>query len=241
MAPDLVRTVPVHARFPEIDEETCIHCGKCARFCQFNALLSTKKMNIVMAELCHDCGGCALVCPVDAISYGERVVGQLGRFERENGQLFIDGILNTGEYSAEKVIERVLEEDTGTDFRIIDAPPGCACSAVAAAEAADFALVVTEPTPFALSDMKMVVEMLENLNVPTGVFLNKAGENEEDVLAYCREKNLPLMGKLALSRKYGKSLVEGRLIADEFDEARTLFLDLWSRIIEEGKVGNSCP
>ncbi|MDC7221214.1 MAG: ATP-binding protein [Spirochaetales bacterium] len=236
MAPGLERSIPVHARFPQIDEEKCIHCGKCSRFCQFNALLITKKTNIVMSELCHDCGGCALVCPVDAVTYGEREVGQAGRFERSDGLLFMDGVINTGEFSAEKVIERVLEEGKDRAYRIIDSPPGCACSAVAAAEGADFALVVTEPTPFALSDMKMVVEMLEKLAVPAAVFINKAGENEEDLLAYCAEKNLPVMGKMPFSREYGKILVEGKLIARESDEGRALFEDLWSRI-RQGRAG----
>ncbi|MDC7224261.1 MAG: ATP-binding protein [Spirochaetales bacterium] len=235
MAPNIERNTPVYARFPQIDEDKCTHCGKCARFCQFNALISTKKMNLVMAELCHDCGGCALVCPVDAVSYGQREVGQSGRFITEKGQIFIDGILNTGEYSAEKVIEQVLAEPVDQPHRIIDAPPGCACHAVSAAEKADFALIVTEPTPFALSDMKMVVEMLEKLSVPAGVFINKAGENEEELRAYCAGKNLPVLGSLPFSREYGKILVDGGLIAEEAAEGKDLFLNLWHCITGEGE------
>ena len=200
MAPGIVRGVPVYTGVPRIDEDKCTHCGACARFCRFNALLITKKMNVVMGELCHDCGGCALVCPENAVSYDKREVGRIGRFVRENGQVFLDGILNTGEFSAEKIIEKVLDEPAEAFYRIIDAPPGCACSAVKAAEDADYALIVTEPTPFALSDMKMVVEMLERLGVPAGVFINRAGENEEELLAYCQDRNLPVLGKLPFSR-----------------------------------------
>jgi MinD superfamily P-loop ATPase len=234
MAPGIERSASVTTGFPRINEDVCIHCGKCARFCSFNALLSTKKTNIVMAELCHDCGGCSLVCPVDAVSYDKREIGLTGFAGDKDDPDFIDGILHTGEFSAEKIIEAVLDVPSERSYRIIDAPPGCSCSAVQAAEGADFALLVTEPTPFALSDMKMVVEMLENLHVPAGVFINKAGENEGELLAYCEEKNLPVMEKLPFSREYGKTIVEGRLLAREHREIRELFEKLWLRIKREG-------
>ncbi len=234
MAPAMKRDVPVYTGFPRIDEELCTHCGACARFCQFNALLSTEKTNLVMAELCHDCGGCALVCPEKAIRFEKREIGRVGRFLRGNGQLFIDGLLDTGEFSAEKIIDSVLSERGNGSHRIIDAPPGCACSAVKAAEGADYALIVTEPTPFALSDMKMVVEMLDKLSVPSGVFINKAGENEEELLAYCRDRGLPILGKLPFSRKYAGTLVEGLLLAEKHEEAGVIFADLWSRLLAQG-------
>ncbi len=230
MAPSLTRETPVYTAFPVINEDLCTHCGKCARFCAFNALISTKRANVVMAELCHDCGGCALVCPSGAISYGRREIGRTGVSGVPGDPDFGDGILHTGEFSAEKIIEAVLEIPSDRPHRIIDAPPGCSCSAVQAAEGADFALIVTEPTPFALSDMKMVVEMLGNLKVPAGVFLNKAGENEGELLAYCESENLPLLEKLPLSRTYGKTIVEGGLLLREYPEAESLFRHLWQLI-----------
>lgn len=232
VCPDLARPVPAVTRFPVIDEDLCLHCGKCAGFCAFNALVSTKRMNIVMAELCHDCGGCALVCPVGAVTFGEREIGRTGVGIRPEGGDFVDGLLNTGEYSAERVIDQVLSASVSGNYRIIDAPPGCACAAVKAAEGAHFALIVIEPTPFALSDMKMVVEMLDKLKIPAGVFINKAGENEEELLAYCASKNLPVLGKLPFSEEYSRTYTTGGRLYDNHTEAALRFDKLWSALKE---------
>lgn len=223
----------VEALYPTISEKDCIHCGKCGTFCKFNAILCTRKMNIIMPELCHDCGGCAIVCPVNAITFGSRSIGQVRKGTFKGKQLFIDGLLNTGEFSGTNIIKRVLEEGLDKNHRIIDAPPGSACAAVETAASADLALIVTEPTPFALSDMKMVVEMLENLKIPTAVFINKSGTNETDVIKYCHSKNLPIIGKLPFLKKYGKAYAEGKILTEEFPAVKKTFEKLWENITNE--------
>lgn len=223
----------VGALYPVIDEEKCIHCGKCGAFCTFNAILCTKKMNIIMPELCHDCGGCQIVCPVDAITYEARDVGKVRKSTFIGKQPFIDGILNTGEFSSTKIIEKVLEEGLEGDHRIIDAPPGSACAAVETVEGADLALIVTEPTPFALSDMKMVVEMLENMKIPTAVFINKSSDNSTDVKEFCASKKIPIVGELPFSKKYGQSYAEGKMLTTEFPEVKEIFEKLWEDLTNE--------
>ncbi|QEN03891.1 hypothetical protein EW093_03970 [Thiospirochaeta perfilievii] len=218
--------------YPEISEDLCIHCGKCGSFCQFHAILNTKRANIVMPELCHDCGGCKLVCPVDAIEFKSRSIGSIRKGKTDKNQNFIDGILNTGEFSSTKIIQQVLKEGLTTDDRIIDAPPGSACAAVETVQGADLGLIVTEPTPFALSDMKMVVEMLENLNIETAVFINKSGENEEKLIEYCKEKKLPILGRLPFNNSYAQSYAEGKVLVNEFPEVKEIFTNLW-RIIKD--------
>lgn len=221
----------VFTLYPEVSD-SCIHCGKCGSFCEFNAILSTSKHTIVMKELCHDCGGCEIICPVNAISYEKREVGKVRSFLTEDGKPFRDGVLNTGEFSSTKVIGSVLECEKERAFRIIDAPPGSACAAVETVEGADLALVVTEPTPFALSDMKMVIEMLENMKIPTAVFVNKSGDNEGELLEYCRNKNLRVLGKLPFSVDYSMAYAEGNILSDEFPEVREIFTKLWRDISE---------
>lgn len=219
--------------YPVISEEACIHCGKCGAFCEFNAILCTKKINIIMPELCHDCGGCEIVCPVNAITFKSRLIGQVRKATFIDKQPFIDGILNTGEFGGTKVIQQVLKECLTANHRIIDAPPGSACAAVETVEGADLALIVTEPTTFALSDMKMVVEMLENMKIPIAVFINKSGENENDVVEYCESKNIPIKGRLQFLIDYGKTYANGKVLTREFPEVKKVFEKLWKDIINE--------
>ena len=224
---------PVKVNYPVIDEDKCRHCGKCGEFCSFHAILNTKKMNIIMPELCHDCGGCKIICPSNAISFGSRETGKVrtGAFNRSH--FFADGELNTGEFSTTKIIHNVLKEGRESRHRIIDAPPGCACAATETAEGADFAVIVTEPTPFALSDMKMVVEMLEKLEIKTGVVINKSGEDEKDLLEYCNDKKIPILGRIPFSVEYGKSYAMGKILVNEFQELKIIFEDIWRKIENE--------
>ena len=226
-------TEPVGVRFPVIDEDKCIHCGKCGEFCRFNAILSTKKINIIMPELCHDCGGCQIVCPIDVITFEERSVGYVRGRTFGKGQQFYDGVLNTGEFSATKIIQKVLTKGLDSRHRIIDAPPGSACAAVEAVEGADFALIVTEPTPFALSDMKMVVEMLEKLNIPMGVFVNKSGESAKELEEYCKSENIKIIGELPFKEEYGRTYANGKILSSKFPEVEVLFKKLWEDITNE--------
>jgi MinD superfamily P-loop ATPase len=223
----------VYALYPEIDDKLCINCGECGLFCRFNAILNTPKVNIIMKELCHNCLGCKLVCPVNAITYNKRAIGEVRSSSWLNKQPFVYGVLNTGEFSSTKVIQEVLKKEDTSRHKIIDAPPGSACAAVEAVEGADLALIVTEPTPFALSDMKMVVEMLENIQIKTCVFINKSGENEEELIDYCNSKKIKILGRLPLNINYGQLYAEGYILASEIPEVKIIFKKLWKNIIDE--------
>lgn len=186
-----------------------------------------------MPELCHDCGGCKIICPVDSITFESRNIGKVRKGTFVGNQPFIDGLLNTGEFSSTLIIKNVLKEGLKTKHRIIDAPPGSACAATQTVEGSDIALIVTEPTPFALSDMKMVVEMLERMKIPCLVFINKSGSDENDILEYCKSKDIPIIGRLPFLKKYGQSYAEGKVLTTEFPEVNKLFKKLWKDIQHE--------
>lgn len=230
---DFTNKKSVKVLYPVISEKDCIHCGKCGSFCNFNAILCTKKLNIIMKELCHDCGGCKIVCPVDAITFKQRSIGQVRRSTFINEQPFIDGILNTGEFSCTPIIKKILAQATDSKHKVIDAPPGTACAAVETVEEADLALIVTEPTPFALSDMKMVVEMLEKMKIPIAIFLNKSGMHDEEIEDFCKLKDITIIGKLPFTEEYGKAYAKGTILADKFPEVKRVFKKLWRDIINE--------
>ena len=199
----------VKTSYPEIDEDLCTHCGACAKFCAFGAILSAPTATIPMAERCHDCRGCAMVCPHDAITYQMRPMGKIGRGETKNGR-FAFGELNIGEYSGVRIISLLRKNAADEDLVWIDGPPGTACSAVAAVQDADFAVLVGEPTPFGVSDMSMAVEMLRDLKVPFGIVVNKAGIGDDEIYDYCRKEHLEILGEVPFDRSMAEALAHGR-------------------------------
>ena len=218
-----VETEEVSVRFPLIDGETCTHCGACARFCAFGAILSSPAATFTLPERCHDCGGCAPVCPHGAITWDHRSIGRIIRGGTAGGDI-ATGELNIGEYSGVKIIRRLRDSAPPDRPVFIDGPPGTACAAdtqwivdftfracaaVSAVEEADYAILVGEPTPFGVSDMAMAVEMLRDLSIPFGVVVNRTGIGDREIHGYCRREDLEILGEIPFSRDMADELAAG--------------------------------
>ncbi len=216
---------PVYTEFPSVDMDRCTLCGKCGEFCNFNAILPAKNRVLVFKESCHACGGCAIVCPENAITYGKREIGKIHSGVSNKGLPITYGALNVGELSGVKVIEELLKSVKGKQI-IIDSPPGTSCATVAAVEMADFAIIVTEPTPFGVSDMKMVVEMLTELKIPFGLVINKAGLGNNEIYEYAKQKQIMIIGKIPFDKKIAKSYSTGELISETIPEVKEHFTNI---------------
>lgn len=199
--------------YPVIDYDKCNFCGKCGELCNFNAIIPTKKKVIVFDDLCHDCGLCEIACPSNAISYSQKPLGEITTFSFQE-KTYLSGKLNIGEVSGVKLIEELKESTDKEETVIIDCPPGVACSTVTSLNGVDYAVIVIEPTPFGLSDMKMVVELLRNEKIPFGVVINKADLGDGAVLEYLQEEGIKLITEIPFQEIYAKLYSEGKLISN---------------------------
>jgi len=215
---------------PVIDEGRCNHCGKCSDVCAYHALAVLKKDVLLFAELCHGCGACAIVCPENAISDGSRTIGEIIR-ARSNGLEMVWGELATGEARSTPLI-RAVKDEAENKMVIVDCPPGTSCALVESVRGTDFCLLVTEPTPFGLYDLKIAVKVLAKMEIPHGVLVNKCGTGDERVYSYLKEKNIPLLMEIPLDRRIAEIYSRGMLFAEEMAEWKDEFTDL-ARKIEE--------
>ena len=176
LKPDLNNRENVHVNIPEINEQDCTHCGLCAEVCQFNAIAVIGQKVLVFPQLCHGCGSCTLMCPEKAIKEVENVMGYVETGTVAPEKLFAHGYLDVGEPMAIPVITAVKDtfKSKDDDVTIIDASPGTSCPVVETMRGSDFILLVTEPTPFGLHDLKLAVEVSELLNIPMAVIINRA-------------------------------------------------------------------
>lgn len=203
----------VYKKYPHIDESKCNLCGTCGDFCRFNTLLPARHGVLIHKALCHDCGGCKLVCKQGAISYSDREIGKIQFSHIFEHQELVTGILNVGEVSGVKVIRRLKEKVATYPLTIIDSPPGTSCATVEAVEGVDYAIIVTEPTPFGLSDMKMVIEMLSSMKIPFGVVINKDGMGDDALSLYCEINRISILGRIPFDKSYAAAYSRGDLIA----------------------------
>jgi MinD superfamily P-loop ATPase len=232
-------TQSVYTEYPHVDMRKCNLCGDCGDFCNFNAILPAKNRVLVFKEICHACGGCAIVCSKNAISYKQREIGAIHEGQSTQGINVKYGILNVGEFSGVKIIDQLLASIPKNEQVIIDSPPGTSCATVAAVESADFAIIVSEPTPFGVSDMKMVVEMLKNLNIPFGLVINKAGLGNNEIYDYASQEKINILGEIPFSKEAAKYYATGKLLNQEMKTMRLKFDSIINNLTLslENKVG----
>lgn len=229
LKPAIERREPVSIPIPQIDEQKCTFCGKCAEVCAYNALAVLKDRVLVFPELCHGCGACSYLCPEDAISEVAREIGvvEVGRSKQIE---FIHGRLAVGEAMAPPVIRKVKEHIDPEKTVIIDVPPGTSCPVVEAVEGSDFCLLVTEPTPFGLSDLILAVEVTKKLNIPCGVVVNRAGVGDRKVEEYCQEEGIPLLLHIPLDIQIARLYSQGVPLVEGMPRWREAFHKLFQDI-----------
>lgn len=215
---------------PEVNDEKCTACRKCVDFCEYNALAMMLDKVLIFEEVCHSCGGCKIVCPENAITEKEKELGKLYH-DSLDGLDFWQGELNTGEEKAVPVIEKLKTKISKDKKVIIDSPPGTTCPTIEAIIDTDFTIVVTEPSTFGLHDLKMVVEMLNNLDQPFAVVINRA-ESDADYLIedYCQKEGINILLKIPFSRKIAELYSNGKSFVFEIagweEKFRTFYRDI---------------
>lgn len=212
--PKISRTQPVYALVPAVNEELCDHCGKCSEFCQYNALFVTTEKVRFFPELCHSCGGCTIICPREAIKEEKRRIGIL-KFGSTSNLEIVYGELDVGEPVAVPLITEVKKQIETDRTVIIDSPPGTSCPVIETVKGSDFCILVTEPTPFGLHDLKIMVQVLEPMRIPFGVVVNRAGLGDKKVYKYCEEKNIPIMLEIPYQRKIAELYSRGIPLSSE--------------------------
>lgn len=227
--PVIAREETVAIPVPLVDESRCTLCKKCAAICRFNALAVVGRQVLVFPELCHGCGGCLLVCPEDAITETGREVGAV-RLGRSGAVGFIDGRLRVGEAMSPPLIKRVRAAADPERITLIDAPPGTSCPVIAAMHGADFVVLVTEPTPFGLHDLKLAVEAVRLLGIPAGLVVNRADLGDDAVFRYAESEGLPLLLAIPFDRHIAEAYSRGQLIVDALPDWRQRFVELYQQI-----------
>jgi len=229
LKPKIEKACPVSLPIPNVDQKKCNFCGECAKVCAYNAIVVLKKEVLIFPELCHGCGGCSLLCPEKAISEKEREIGILE--EGKAGSIkFVQARLNIGEPMATPVIRAVKKTIDPDGITIIDVSPGTSCPVIEAINGSDFCLLVTEPTPFGLHDLKLAVELLKKLEIKHGVLINRAGIGDDRVKDYCDKEGVPIMAQIPYDREVAVLYSYGIPMWINGERYRNIFRKLWESI-----------
>ena len=227
--PEINKKEPVYTLIPKVDKKLCNSCGECARLCQFNAIFVASEKLLVFPELCHSCGGCSLVCPKKAISWKKYRVGTL-KFGATDGVALVYGELEVSKPLAVPVIKSVKEYIEEGKTVILDSPPGTSCPFVETVTGSNFCLLVTEPTPFGLHDLKIAVEVLRKIAIPFGVVVNRAGIGDRKLYDYCKEEKIHILMEIPYERRIAELYSKGLPFSLELPEWEEKFQMLYKKI-----------
>ncbi len=232
LKPDIEKTLSVTIGVPDVDLNKCNGCGKCGQLCQYSAIICLKDKAMVFEQLCHSCGGCMLVCPTGAIKEKPKEIGFVD-FGSANSVKFGQGRLKIGDIHTPSLIKRVKQEAINDGLVIIDAPPGTSCPVVEAVKRTDLVLLVTEPTPFGLNDLKLAVEMIRALKLPFSVVINRSDVGDTQVRQYCDEQNIEVLLEIPDDRRIAETYSAGEMIVDKLPEYKAEFKRLYQHILDK--------
>ena len=231
MRPRQISAEAVSIPVPKVDEIRCIGCGMCHDVCAFNAIAVLGKKVLVFNELCHGCGACAALCPVGAISEVPHEIGIVEEGDAD-GIRFFDGVLTIGQPMAPPIIREVRRHTAPKGLTIIDASPGTSCPVVEAIRESDYCILVTEPTPFGLSDLRLAVETVRELGLRHGAIINRCDIGDDRTEEYLRDEHIPVLMRIPLDERIARTYSRGIPLVEAFPEYRAVFLDMFTKITE---------
>ncbi|MGI6717887.1 MAG: P-loop NTPase [Bacteroidales bacterium] len=231
----LQTTQPVTQKIPVIDKSKCTYCGKCDEYCNFNAFFFLEEPQTieVLEELCHGCGACSVACEYGAITEKDDLLGKINRYKFPNGNELIEGKMEVGVHVSVQIIKESIKAAENFDLVLLDSPPGTGCPFIQTVYKADYVVLVTEPTPFGLSDLKQSVEILREMKIPCGVIINRADLGTDEALNYLQQENIPLLMSVPFDREIAVAYSKGDMITNLSSEWREKFNQLYRNIKED--------
>ena len=234
LKPNIEETLRVSIDVPDVDFNKCDGCGKCGQLCQYSAIICLKDKAMVFEQLCHSCGGCMLVCPTNAIKEKPKEIGFVD-FGSANGVKFGQGRLKIGDIHTPTLIKRVKGNSLDEGVVIIDVPPGTSCPVIEAIKESDFVLLVTEPTPFGLNDLKLAVSMVRELKLPFAVVINQSDLGDAQVHQYCDGEHIQIILEIPNDRRIAEAYSVGKMIVAVLPEYKQKFTGLYESVSERLK------
>lgn len=207
---------------PKWDDGLCTLCKRCANICQYNALAFIGISVVIFPELCHSCYLCSDFCPENALPMTKHRMGELTKYKINNYLDFVESRLDIGVEQATPLIKETKKyiEQSKNQYKtiILDSPPGTSCPVMEAVKDVDIVILVTEPTPFGLYDLKLAVETMKELNKQFVVVINKYGIGNNDIDNYCKNNEIQIIGKIPHLRAAASLYSDGDILIDKIPE-----------------------
>ena len=228
---DHVETISTSEK-AKINGNKCVGCGKCFENCAFGAIEKANSVFTINSLLCEGCGVCQLVCPMKAIDLEPVMNGEIRIKKTKWGFPLVSGQLKPGETGSGKIVQEIRKraDKISHEVMILDAAAGIGCPVIASITGCDYAVLVAEPTPSGLSDLRRVLEIVNHFNVPYGLIINKWDINpkvSEEIEKWNREQ---FLGKISYDREVVNSIVNLRPVIVSKSKVKNEIREIFKKI-----------
>ncbi len=220
---ELIRSETAYKPVPEWNGAGCLFCAKCQSVCNFHAVIKVKGSVLVFPELCHSCYVCSELCPSGSLPMKNVRIGTISHF-KFNKLDYVEGRLDIGQEQAVPLISQTNDFPAKHLQKVVtvcDCPPGTACPAIEAVKDADMVILTTEPTPFGLHDLTLIVKLMRLLEKKFAVVINKWCGGNDEVQKYCVKEKIPVIAKIPNDRRIAEEYSKGKLVYEKFDFVKT--------------------
>jgi MinD superfamily P-loop ATPase len=230
--PILDQSSPAVINIPCIDVERCSLCGICAAVCQFHAMVRLGKKILVFPQLCHGCGSCSWNCPMGAIREIQNEIGTVQKGLTPEGVCFGQGQLTVGEPMPAPVIRQLKKSvlPAPNAMMIVDAPPGASCAVVESVRGCDFVLLVCEPSPFGLHDLRQMVGIVKEMGIPAGAIINREQYPFLPLIQTLKDHEIPVLLRIPFDRRIAEGTAGGLTLPEIDPVFSTALLRVFSQI-----------
>ncbi len=202
------------SKVAEINPQKCEDCRLCFDLCRFAAISGDY---IVDPISCEGCGFCYYICPHDAIRMREELSGHWYISQTPYG-ILVHARLGIAEENSGKLVTTIRNKSEelavlgNKEYIIIDGPPGIGCPVIASLSGVDAALIVSEPSVTGIHDLKRILAVCRQFDVPVAVCINRYDLGEEQsamIESYCQKENIFVAGKISYDKIFIEAMIQG--------------------------------
>ncbi len=230
-------------RVAYIVRDICTECGLCREACQFGAVYVVDGKHYIDPWICEGCYTCSFVCPVKAIRFKrDQVAGWIRVREKTRyGFPLVSGEITPGRPNSGKLVTEAKNYGRkilgSNGLLLVDAAAGIGCQVISSLAGAHMAILVAEPTPASLNDLKRIHRLAKHFHIPCGLVINKSDLNEKyrgEIIEYARRENIDLLGEIpyddSIPESISKSIPVIKLYPNS--NASRSIIDIGDRVAE---------